>query len=137
MLRHQDIRGRRAKNVGERLLQAEEYRTWCAGSGGDESNNAILFCYCDPGAGQTVLGKKDEAREIKRKGQVLTSRDASSLVIDNLCYHARGQNVAVACVFFNFAPKEQFLTNILGTLLNQVVGELEGAPGEISQAYET
>ena len=106
MLRHQDIRGRRAENVGERLLRTEEYRTWCVGSGGDESNNATLFCYGDPGAGQTVLGKKDEAREIESKGQVLTSRDASSLVINNLCYHARGQNVVVACFFLDYPTQK-------------------------------
>ena len=32
--------------------------------------------------------------------------------------------------------KEQSLTNMLGALLKQVVGELKRVPGEISQAYD-
>ena len=52
-LRHQDIRDRRVENVGEWLLQTEEFRTWYAGSEGCESDNTILFCYGDPGAGKT------------------------------------------------------------------------------------
>ena len=54
-LRHQDIRDRRVENIGEWLLQTEEYRSWYAGSGGDESDNAVLFCYGDPGVGKTYL----------------------------------------------------------------------------------
>jgi len=52
-LRHQDIRDRRVENVGEWLLQTEEFRTWCAGSEGGGSDNEVLFCYGDPGAGKT------------------------------------------------------------------------------------
>lgn len=84
----------------------EEFRSWRAGSGGGESNNATVFRHGDPGVGQTVLSKNDKAREIERNGQVLTSRDVSSFVIDNLCYHASGQNVAVAC-FSNFAAQKK------------------------------
>ena len=40
-LRHQDIRDRRVETVGEWLLQTEEFRSWYAGSGGDESDNVI------------------------------------------------------------------------------------------------
>ena len=54
-LRHQDIRDRRVENVGEWLLQTEEFKSWCAGSGGGESDNAVLFCYGDPGAGKTFI----------------------------------------------------------------------------------
>jgi len=68
---------------------------------------------------------------------MLTSRDASSLVIDRLCDHAEGENVAVACFYFDFAAqKEQSSTNILGALLKQVAGGLEEVPGEIVKAYE-
>ena len=74
---------------------------------------------------------------MKGSGQVLTSRNISSLVIDTLCDQARGQNVAVACFYFDFAAqKEQSSTSMLGALLKQAVGGLGEVPGEIAQAYE-
>ena len=54
-LRHQDIRDRRVENVGEWLLQTEEFKSWYAGSEGDKSDNAVLFCYGDPGVGKTYM----------------------------------------------------------------------------------
>ena len=54
-LRHQDIRDRRVEEVGEWLLQTEEFRSWYAGSGGAEPDNAVLFCYGDPGVGKTFI----------------------------------------------------------------------------------
>ena len=54
-LRHQDIRDRRVENVGEWILQTEEFRSWHAGSGGGESDDAVLFCYGDPGVGKTYI----------------------------------------------------------------------------------
>ena len=54
-LRHQDVRDRRVENVGEWLLQTEEFKSWYAGSGGGESDNAVFFCYGDPGAGKTFI----------------------------------------------------------------------------------
>ena len=54
-LKHQDIRNRRVEDVGEWLSQTEEFRRWEAGSGGDESDNAVLFCYGDPGVGKTFI----------------------------------------------------------------------------------
>ena len=68
---------------------------------------------------------------------MLTSRDVSSLVIDSLCDQAKEQNAAVACFYFDFAAqKEQSPTSMLGALLKQVVGGLEGVPVEIAQAYK-
>jgi len=52
-LRHQDIQDRRVENIGEWLLQTEEFRSWHTGSVGGESDNAVLFCYGDPGVGKT------------------------------------------------------------------------------------
>ena len=67
---------------------------------------------------------------------MLTSCDASSLVIDSLCDQARGQNVTIACFYFDFAAqKEQSLTGMLGALLKQLVCGLEETPEEISRAY--
>jgi len=54
-LRHQDIQSRRVENVGEWLLQTEEFRSWYAGSEGGECDNAVLFCYGDPGVGKTYI----------------------------------------------------------------------------------
>ena len=54
-LRHQDIRERRVRGVGEWLLQTEEFRSWRAGSGGDESDGAVLFGHGDPGVGKTFI----------------------------------------------------------------------------------
>jgi len=74
---------------------------------------------------------------MKEKGRVLTSNDISSLVIDSLCDHARGRDIAVACFYFDFATqKEQSLTSRLGSLLKQVVGGLDEIPGEVAQTYE-
>ena len=68
---------------------------------------------------------------------MLTSCDISSLVIDSLCDQAGGQDVAVACFYFDFAAqKEQSPTSVLGVLLKQVVGGLDEVPGEIVKAYE-
>ena len=53
--RHQDIQDRRVESIGEWLLQTEEYRSWRTGSMGDGSDNAILFCYGDPGVGKTYI----------------------------------------------------------------------------------
>ena len=52
-LPRQDIRDRRAKNVSERLLQTEGFRSRCAGRG--EVNLIRQFFYHgDQGAGQTL-----------------------------------------------------------------------------------
>jgi len=53
--RHQDIQERRIENIGEWLLQTEEFKSWCAGSGGDECDNRVLFCYGNPGVGKTYI----------------------------------------------------------------------------------
>ena len=53
--RHQDIQDRRVEGIGEWLLQTEEFRSWQADSRGDESDNAVLFCYGDPGVGKTYI----------------------------------------------------------------------------------
>ncbi|RPB04392.1 hypothetical protein L873DRAFT_1758875 [Choiromyces venosus 120613-1] len=60
----------------------------------------------------------------------------SSLVVDSLCDEARGQNTAVACFYFDYTTqKEQSLTSMLGPLLKQVVGGLEGISEKITRAF--
>jgi len=66
----------------------------------------------------------------------LRSFDTSSLVIDRLCDWARGRNAAVACFYLDFAAqKEQSPTDIMGSLLKQVVGGLETIPTKIVRAF--
>ena len=61
----------------------------------------------------------------------------SSLVVDKLCDMAEEQNIAVACFYVDFAAREeQSPTNILGSLLKQIVGGLERIPDEISQTFQ-
>ena len=54
-LRHQDIQERRVANVGEWLMQAEEFRSWHGWSGGGEGDKAVLFYYGGPGVGKTFI----------------------------------------------------------------------------------
>ena len=53
--RHQDIQDHRVESIGEWLLQTEEFRSWQADSGESESDEAVLFCYGDPGVGKTYI----------------------------------------------------------------------------------
>ena len=54
-LRHKDIQDRRVENIGEWVLETEAFRSWYASSGGNGSDNAVLFCYEDPGVGKTFI----------------------------------------------------------------------------------
>ena len=53
-LRHQDIRERRVGDVGEWLMQTEEFRSW-RDSREDEGDKAVLFCHGAPGVGKTFI----------------------------------------------------------------------------------
>ena len=54
-LRHRDIRERRVSDVGEWLIETEEFRRWSGLIGEDESDRAVLFCYGSPGVGKTFI----------------------------------------------------------------------------------
>ena len=54
-LRHLGIQERRVNKVGEWLIQTEEFRSWHAGSGEDEGDKGVLFCYGGPGVGKTFI----------------------------------------------------------------------------------
>jgi len=54
-LRHCGIQERRVDNVGEWLIQTEEFRRWCYLGGEGEGDGAVLFCYGDPGVGKTFI----------------------------------------------------------------------------------
>ena len=53
--RHQDIRARRVDEVGDWLLQTEEYRNWVDGIREGGSGGSALFCYGGPGVGKTYI----------------------------------------------------------------------------------
>ena len=68
---------------------------------------------------------------------MLINCDGSSLVVDWLCDQARGQNAAVSCFYFDFAArKEQSATNVLGSLVKQMVSGMERIPEEISLVFQ-
>jgi len=67
--RHQDIQDRRVEDIGEWLLRTEEFRSWNAGRGGDESDKPVLFCYGSPGVGKTYIRYKNKPRGREEKGK--------------------------------------------------------------------
>jgi len=54
-LRHRDIQERRIDNLGEWLMGTGEFRSWHDRSGECEGDNAVLFCYGNPGVGKTFI----------------------------------------------------------------------------------
>ena len=54
-IRHQDIRIRRVDEVGDWLLQTQEYQNWFGGIHGGKFNGSALFCYGGPGVGKTYI----------------------------------------------------------------------------------
>jgi len=54
-IRHQDIRTRRADNVGEWLLQTGEFQRWRDSDQHEGRGHGVLFCCGDPGVGKTYL----------------------------------------------------------------------------------
>ena len=54
-LRHQDIRTRRVDDVGDWLLQTDQFRNWCDATSQDEFDKGVLFCYGNPGVGKTHM----------------------------------------------------------------------------------
>ena len=54
-IRHRDIRTRRIDEVGDWLLQTQEYRNWFGGISGGNLDCSALFCYGGPGVGKTYI----------------------------------------------------------------------------------
>ena len=51
--RHHGVRTNRFKGIGDWLLETSEFRDWRGCGGG--ADEAVLFCFGDPGAGKTYL----------------------------------------------------------------------------------
>jgi len=89
-----------------------------------------------PGSGRRLSGNDDYSARREAREPMLTSHDDSSLVVDRLCNQTKGQNTLVTCFYFDFAArKEQSATNMLGSLLKQMVSGMERIPEEISRAF--
>ena len=54
-IRHQDLRTRRAENIGEWLLRTDEFQRWCNGAQQEEADHATLFCCGGPAVGKTYF----------------------------------------------------------------------------------
>ena len=58
------------------------------------------------------------------------------MVIDSLCDRARGEDLAVACLYCDFlAQQEQTTTNMIGAILKQLVGRGD-IPKDVRQAFQ-
>ena len=69
-------------------------------------------------------------------GLVLTYHNDSSVVVDWLANNSRGQNTTVAYLYLDFeVQKEQSATNVLGSLLRQIVSGMERIPERIVRAF--
>ena len=68
----------------------------------------------------------------------LTGRDGSSVVIDYLCDQAIEENTVVACFYYDFASRNaQFPTNMLGSLLKQLLSGSGEIPVEITKKFRS
>ena len=84
-----------------------------------------------------LSGSKDYPPRREESESMLTRHNDSSLVVDTLCDQSCGQNTAVSCFYLDFAArKEQSATNVLGSLLKQIVSGMERIPEEISWAFQ-
>ena len=54
-LRHYDIQERRVNDIGEWLIQTEEFGRWCGLGRNGEADKPALFCYGGPGVGKTFI----------------------------------------------------------------------------------
>ena len=131
-VRHQDIRNQRVDSAGDWLLETKEFVNWYSGD-----DHAALFCYGDPGVGKSYIRHERPSVRNKRGILLLIGRENSSVVVDYLCDHAIRHHMAVACFYYDFASREaQSPTNMLGSLLKQLVGGLGAIPEEIGQIYQ-
>ena len=69
---------------------------------------------------------------------MLTGHGGSSVVVDYLCNQAIDQDMTVACFYYDFASREaQSPTNMLGSLLSQLLSGLEVIPEEIRKRFRS
>lgn len=54
-IRHEDIRTRRADNVGVWLMRTDEFQSWCDDTQEEGLGPATLFCCGDPAVGKSYF----------------------------------------------------------------------------------
>jgi len=137
-VRHQDICSQRVDSIGDWLLETKEFRDWYSGTEEEGFDHAALFCYGDPGVGKSYIRYARPPVKEKQRTRLLTGRDGSSVVVDHLCDQAVERDMAVACFYYDFASREaQSPTNMLGSLLKQVLRGLGAIPVEIVQKFQS
>ena len=68
---------------------------------------------------------------------MLTGRNDSSLVVDRLRDQTKGQNTTVTSFYFDFAVrKDPSATEVLGSMLKQMINGMEVIPGDISRGLK-
>ena len=135
-VRHQDIREQRVDSIGNWLLETREFRSWYNGNENGGSDHMVLFCYGDPGVGKSYIWYERPPVRNKQSSLLLIGRDGSSVVVDYLCNQAIEKSIAVACFYYDFASREaQSPTNILGSLLKQLLPGLGAIPAEIGRSF--
>jgi len=130
--RHQDVSNGRQNNVGDWVLQKNEFKTWCKSQNG--SVNPTLLCWGSQGVGKTYIRYRSISRN--HRGMLIRNK-ISSLVIDTLYEQARRAGVVV--LFFycdNRAHESQSAVNIIGSLLRQFALGALGIPEGIHSAFE-
>ena len=64
------------------------------------------------------------------------ARNTSSLVIDALCDQAKKEDIAVACLYYDFiAQQEQTITNMMGAILKQLISGRD-IPENVREAFK-
>ncbi|RPA95711.1 hypothetical protein L873DRAFT_1697016 [Choiromyces venosus 120613-1] len=114
--RHHGVAANRIAGVGGWVLKTSEFQAWRSRKGND-SVDAVLFCYGAPGVGKTFI---------------------CSLAIDRLCDESAGCSIGVACLYCDYRCQgDQMPTNMIGSLLKQFVAGLPEVPGVIKEAFQT
>ncbi|KAL8780136.1 MAG: hypothetical protein Q9213_006620 [Squamulea squamosa] len=80
--------------LGEAFLNSDEFQAW------SEGRPWILYGYGMPGSGKTVL---------------------SSIIVDRLRKVLNPVGVPVLCMYLNYKERNQTLTNLIGSLLKQLI----------------
>ncbi|KAL8684982.1 MAG: hypothetical protein Q9224_006030 [Gallowayella concinna] len=80
--------------MGQNFLESEEFRAWSTG------RPWILYGHGQPGSGKTVL---------------------CSIVVEQLQHSLASSGVPVLCMYLNYKEPDQTLTNLVGSLLKQLV----------------
>jgi len=130
-IRHRYVRNNRLDGVGDWVLRRNEFERWCGSQ--DGSGDPTLLCYGGQGVGKTFT----RYYILCDSRVMLISGEISSLVIDSLRKHTRGENMVVLSLYCDYqTQKDQSAVNIIRSLLSQVALEARQIPSEVQHAFE-